>query len=59
MEGLWNLGQEKPLSIETLMVFCKSFKDKNIESSTDNGDLAYEISEGILNTLSGPFAILI
>ena len=38
-------------------MFCKSLQDKNVESSTDNGDLVCEVSEGGLKTLLEPFEL--
>ena len=34
-----------------------NLEDKNVKSSTEDGGLVCEILEGILKTLSGPFAI--
>lgn len=42
--GFQNSGPEKSLSIQSL-VTGESLEDKNVESSTDNGGLACDISE--------------
>lgn len=38
-------------------MFCGNSEDKNIESSTEDGDLTSEVSEGSLKILSVPFLI--
>lgn len=35
MEGFWNLGLEKPLSVELSELFCRSLEGKNVESNAD------------------------
>ena len=40
-------------------MFCGILEGKNAESSADDAGLACGISEGSVNTLSGPFVILI
>jgi hypothetical protein len=56
VEGLWNFGLEKPLSVMTMAaMFCRSLEDKNFESCAENGCLACGISEGRLKALSEPF----
>ena len=39
-------------------MFCGSLEDRNVESSTEDGGLACEVSEGSLKTLSETFVIL-
>ena len=50
MDGLWNLGR-KSLSVGWLLW---GLEDKNVESSADNGGLAYEVSRET-KTFMGPF----
>lgn len=44
-------------------MFCESLEDRNLESKAEDGDLAYDVSEGNLKTLSGftqgPIQVLI
>lgn len=46
VEGLWNFSLEKSLSIKPRELFCGSLGDENVESSVDDGSLAYGVSEG-------------
>ena len=56
MEGLWNHGPEKPLSVKSSVgVFCRGLNNKNVESSVEEGGLSYLRRKF---TISGVFAIL-
>lgn len=47
MKVLCNFGLEKPLNIESLLnCSVGAWKIRNVESSTDDGGLACEVSEG-------------
>jgi hypothetical protein len=39
-------------------LLCGSLEYKNVEDNVEDRSLGYEISEGSLKTLSGPFVIL-
>ena len=53
MEGLWNLGSEKLLSVRSLRSYCGNLEN-NPESSADAGGLAYRVSKGnIKGTMEG------
>lgn len=46
IEGLWNFGIEKSLSVESSELFCRNLEDKNAENNADNRGLACKVPEG-------------
>ena len=51
MEVFWNVGVEKPLSIQILVSFYGSLEYETVESNADDKGLACEVSEGSVKTL--------
>ena len=58
MEGLWDFGREKPLSIQTLQATLWELEGQSVKMmGAWLGKLPRE-AEGALMTLSAPFAIV-
>lgn len=43
VEGLWNFGLERSLSVESSDLFYRSFEKVNVRSSADSGGLACQV----------------
>lgn len=53
MEGLWNFVEDKetPVSVQCCELSCRNLEDKNVESSTDDGGLTYEVSKDYIGAI--------